>query len=165
MGMTALEKRASEGGGLKVGQKAPDFELLSDEGKPVRLSGFKGKKVVLYFYPKDNTPGCTRESCSFRDGLGSLRKRGAVVLGASTDSVDSHKSFKAKYNLNFPLLSDADKQVVHAYGIWKQKSLYGRKYMGLERTTLLINEEGRITKIFSKVQVDGHLEEVLAALL
>ncbi len=149
---------------LKIGQKAPDFELLSDEGKPVRLSDLRGKKVVLYFYPKDNTPGCTRESCSFRDGLAQIRRKNAVVLGVSTDSVSSHQGFKEKFGLNFPLLSDAAKEVVQAYGAWKEKSMYGKKYMGLERTTVVIDEEGKIVKIYPKVQVDGHFEEVLAAL-
>ena len=150
--------------GLKVGQKAPDFELLSDENKPVRLSDFRGKKVVLYFYPKDNTPGCTRQSCSFRDGLAQIRGKNAVVLGVSADSASSHKGFKEKFELNFPLLSDSEKKVVQTYGVWKEKSMYGKKYMGLERTTVVIDEEGKIVKIFPKVQVDGHFEEVLAAL-
>ena len=150
--------------GLKVGGKAPAFTLLSDEGKKISLTDFRGKKVVVYFYPKDNTPGCTRESCSFRDGLSEIKGKGSVVLGVSTDSVASHKGFKQKHALNFPLLSDSEKKMALAYGVWKQKSLYGRKYMGLMRTTFLINEEGKIAKIFPKVQVDGHLDEVLAAL-
>lgn len=162
MATATLEKRNMTG--LKIGGKAPEFTLLNDEGKKVSLSDFRGKKVILYFYPRDNTPGCTRESCAFRDSLSEIKRRGGAVLGVSTDSVPSHRSFKQKYALNFPLLSDADKKVVHAYGIWKQKSLYGRKYMGLERSTFLINEEGNISKIFPKVQVDGHLEETLAVL-
>ncbi|MBI3088020.1 MAG: thioredoxin-dependent thiol peroxidase [Candidatus Omnitrophica bacterium] len=149
---------------LTVGQKAPDFSVLTDNGKPVKLSDFRGKKVVLYFYPKDDTPGCTREACSFRDGAGELRKRGVVVLGVSADSVESHKKFKTKFRLNFLLLSDAQKQVVQAYGVWKEKSLYGRTYMGLERTTFLIDEAGRIAKVFPRVKVDGHFDEVLEAL-
>ena len=148
----------------KIGGKAPAFTLFGDDGKKVSLSDFKGKKVVLYFYPKDNTPGCTRESCGFRDSLSEIKRRGSVVLGVSTDSVASHKGFKQKYALNFPLLSDPEKKMSLAYGVWKQKSLYGRKYMGLNRTTFLIDEEGKISKVFPKVQVDGHLDEVLAAL-
>ena len=149
---------------LEVGQKAPPFTLLDDNGKKVSLSDFKGKKVVLYFYPKDDTPGCTREACAFRDGLEDLRESGAVVLGVSADSVESHKKFATKYDLNFPLLSDSDKKTLQAYGVWKEKSLYGRKFMGIERTTYVIDEEGRIAHIFSKVQVDSHLEDVLGEL-
>ena len=150
--------------GLKAGQKAPAFTLLNDQGKKVSLSDYRGKKVILYFYPRDNTPGCTRESCSFRDGLSEIKGKEGVVLGVSTDSVASHKGFKQKYALNFPLLSDPEKKMSQAYGVWKQKSLYGRKYMGLDRTTFLIDENGKISKVFPKVQVDGHLDEVLAAL-
>jgi peroxiredoxin Q/BCP len=149
---------------VKIGGKAPAFTLFSDQGKKVSLSDYRGQKVVLYFYPRDNTPGCTRESCGFRDGLSEIKSKGSVVLGVSTDSVASHKGFKQKYALNFPLLSDPEKKMSLAYGVWKQKSLYGRKYMGLDRTTFLINEEGKISKVFPKVQVDGHLDEVLAAL-
>jgi len=151
-------------GGLKVGDKAPEFVIPDYEGKDVSLSGFRGKKVVLYFYPKDNTPGCTKEACSFRDGYAEIKKRGAVVLGVSIDSVGSHIKFRDKYELNFPLLSDVNKDVVQAYGVWKEKSLYGRKFMGIERTTFIIDEEGRIASIFPKVKVDEHLEEVLKAL-
>ena len=153
-----------EGSKVQVGQAAPEFTLLSDEGKEVSLKEFRGKKVVLYFYPKDDTPGCTKESCSFRDGYSEIRKKGAVVLGVSIDSVESHKKFKTKFHLNFPLLSDADKKVVSAYGVWKEKSMYGRTYMGIERTTFVIDESGKIAKIFPKVSVDGHFDEVLAAL-
>lgn len=149
---------------LKAGFKAPEFKVLTDEEKEVSLSDFRGKKIVLYFYPKDNTPGCTRESCSFRDGLSQIKRKGAIVLGVSPDSVKSHQKFKTDQNLNFPLLSDSDKKLVQSYGVWKEKSLYGRKYMGVERTTVLIDEKGRVAKIFPKVQVDGHFEEVLAAL-
>lgn len=149
---------------VKIGQKAPAFSLPNQDGKIVRLSDFKGKKVVLYFYPKDDTPGCTKESCAFRDGLEEIHGSGAVVLGISADSVDSHKKFVKKYNLNFPLLSDEKKTVVQAYGVWKEKSLYGRKFMGIERTTFIIDEQGKLDDIFQKVKVDGHLEEVLAEL-
>jgi peroxiredoxin Q/BCP len=149
---------------LMEGKKAPDFTLKDDSGATVKLSALKGNKVVLYFYPKDDTPGCTKEACSFRDGFKEIQKKGAIVLGVSPDSVESHKKFKEKFHLNFQLLSDDQKKVVNAYGVWKQKSLYGRKYMGVERTTFVIDEEGRIKKTFPKVKVDGHYEEVLAEL-
>lgn len=146
------------------GSKAPDFSLKSDNGESIKLSDYKGKKVVLYFYPKDDTPGCTAEACSFRDGFSEIQKKGAVILGVSTDSVESHKKFKEKYHLNFPLLSDADKKVVNAYGVWKEKNMYGKKYMGIERTTFIIDEDGEIKKIFPKVKVERHYDEVLAEL-
>lgn len=149
---------------LQVGQLAPDFTLPDDAGAPVRLSSFRGKKVVLYFYPKDDTPGCTKEACAFRDGIAELKAKGAVVLGVSADSIESHRKFKAKYQLNFPLLSDEQKTVAYAYGVWKQKSMYGRTYMGIERTTFLIDEQGRIARIFPNVKVEGHGDDVLAAL-
>jgi len=151
-------------GSLEVGQKAPDFTVLDDEGKKVKLSDFKGKKVVLYFYPKDDTPGCTTEACAFRDGIAEIKKHGAVVLGVSVDSVQSHQKFKKKFDLNFPLLADADKQLVEAYGTWQEKSMYGKKYMGTVRSTFIIDEQGRITHIFPKVKVSEHYDEVLQAL-
>ncbi len=149
---------------LSVGNKAPDFTLPNGEGKPVSLSDFKGKKVVLYFYPKDDTSGCTKEACSFQENLGVLKKRGAVVLGVSADSPTSHQKFAAKYDLSFPLISDEQKELIKKYGVWKEKSMYGRKYMGIERTTFIIGENGKITHIFPKVKVDGHTEEILNAL-
>lgn len=149
---------------LQAGDKAPEFKLLSDEGQEVSLSDFRGKKVVLYFYPRDDTPGCTRESCAFRDGWAQMKQKGAVVLGISADSVASHQRFKQKFNLPFPLLSDPEKKALDAYGVWKKKSLYGRTFLGIERTTFVIDEEGRIAKIFPKVKVDGHFDEVLEAL-
>ncbi|MBI3311944.1 MAG: thioredoxin-dependent thiol peroxidase [Candidatus Omnitrophica bacterium] len=149
---------------MKIGSKAPEFKVLTDEGKEASLADFRGKTVILYFYPRDNTPGCTREACAFRDGLAQLKRKGAAVLGVSTDSVSSHQKFKNDQKLNFPLLSDADKKLAQAYGVWKEKSLYGRKYMGLERTTFVINPQGKITHIFPKVKVDGHFEEVFASL-
>lgn len=152
------------GGDLKVGQKAPDFTALNDKGENVKLSDLKGKKVVLYFYPKDDTPGCTKEACAFRDGIDEIKKRGAVVLGVSADSVESHKKFKNKFDLNFPLLADKDKKMVEAYGVWKEKSMYGKKYMGIERTTFIVDENGKIAHIFPKVKVDQHYDEVLEAL-
>jgi thioredoxin-dependent peroxiredoxin len=157
-----MSKAAS--GDLKVGQKAPDFSVLNDEGQKVKLSDFKGKKVVLYFYPKDDTPGCTKEACAFRDGISAVKKKGAEVLGISTDSVESHQKFKKKFELNFPLLADTDKKIVESYGTWKEKSMYGKKYMGIERTTFVIDEQGKISHIFPKVKVDQHYEEVLGAL-
>jgi peroxiredoxin Q/BCP len=161
-----MSKAANEpgGNGLKVGDKAPDFNVSTDAGQKVKLSDFKGKKIVLYFYPKDDTPGCTKEACAFRDGISEIKDRGAVVLGVSTDSVDSHKKFKSKFELNFPLLADTDKKIVEAYGVWKEKINYGKKYMGIERTTFIINKEGKISHIFPKVKVDEHYDEVIDAL-
>jgi len=149
---------------LEVGKKAPDFKLKDQDGKTVSLSEFKGKNVVLYFYPKDDTPGCTTEACSFRDELPRFNKNDAVILGISADSVDSHKKFAQKFDLPFTLLSDENKKVVEDYGVWKEKNNYGKKYMGIERTTYIIDKEGKIKKIFNKVKVDGHSEEVMEAL-
>ena len=147
-----------------VGTPAPDFVVPADDGSTIRLRDLRGKKVVLYFYPKDDTPGCTKEACAFRDGISRLKAKGAVVLGVSADSVASHERFKTKYRLNFPLLSDADRAIAEAYGVWKKKSLYGRFFMGIERTTFVIDEQGKIAKIFPKVKVDQHYDEVLASL-
>ncbi|WP_454064101.1 thioredoxin-dependent thiol peroxidase [Candidatus Nitrospira salsa] len=149
---------------LKVGQKAPAFTLLNDKGETVKLSELKGKTVVLFFYPKDDTPGCTKEACSFRDGLRDIQKRGAIVVGVSPDSVESHKKFSKKFDLNFPLLSDVEKTMLQAYGVWKEKSMYGRTYMGIERTTFIIDEKGKIAAVFPKVKVDQHYDQVLQAL-
>jgi thioredoxin-dependent peroxiredoxin len=149
---------------LKEGDLAPDFGLPSSEGREVRLSEYRGKKVVLYFYPKDDTPGCTAEACSFRDSIQRLRDTGAVVLGVSSDSVDSHLKFIKKYSLNFPLLSDEGLEVHKLYDTWKLKHNYGREYWGTERSTFVIDEKGRIRQIFRKVKVDGHDAAVLAAL-
>jgi len=149
---------------LTEGQKAPAFTLPDAEGKPVRLSDFKGKNVVLYFYPKDDTSGCTLEACNFRDEAADFRGLDAVILGVSPDSSAAHQKFKAKYKLHFSLLSDEKRQVVETYGVWKEKSMYGRKYMGVERTTFLIDPQGKIKKIFPKVKVPGHSEAVRDAL-
>lgn len=149
---------------LSIGQHAPDFTSLSDTGEELTLSHYRGKKVVLYFYPKDDTSGCTAEACDFRDNFSRVTQSGAVVLGVSPDSVKSHEKFKNKYELNFPLISDESKEICSAYGVWVEKSMYGRKYMGVERTTFVINEEGIILKIFPKVKVKGHVDEVLASL-
>ena len=149
---------------MKVGDKAPDFTVTDDSGKNVKLSDFKGKKVVLYFYPKDDTPGCTTEACNFRDGIAEIKKKGAVVLGVSADPVESHKKFKSKFDLNFPLLADTDKKIIGDYDVWKEKSMYGKKYMGIERTTYIIDEKGKISHIFPKVKVSEHYDEVVEAL-
>ena len=149
---------------LKEGNKAPAFKLKNQDGETVSLSDYKGKKVVLYFYPKDNTSGCTKEACSFRDGFPKFGKLNAEILGVSADSVESHKKFARKFKLPFTLLSDESKKMIEKYGVWKEKSMYGRKYMGIERTTFIIDEEGRIKKIFPKVKVPEHDKEVLEVL-
>lgn len=150
---------------LKEGAKAPAFKLPSIKGGEFNLADFKGKKnVVLYFYPKDDTPGCTREACDFRDHLKKFEKEDAVVFGISADSVSSHEKFIGKYKLPFDLLSDEAREVIKKYGVWKEKSMYGKKYMGIERTTFLIDKQGKIRRIFPKVKVDGHAEEILEAL-
>jgi len=149
---------------LKPGDKAPEFSLPADDGTIVTLGGLRGKKVVLYFYPKDDTSGCTKEACEFRDSWKDVKKSGAVVLGVSPDPVASHQKFKQKYQLPFPLLADIDHRVAGAYGAWGEKSMYGRKYQGILRTTFLIDPEGRVSRVFEKVQPAGHASEVLAAL-
>jgi peroxiredoxin Q/BCP len=149
---------------LKIGDAAPSFALPSTGGTMVRLSDYRGRKVVLYFYPKDQTPGCTREACSFQDALTAMTRKGAVVLGVSTDSVASHEKFRDKYGLRFPLLSDEKREVVKRYGVWKKKSLYGRSFFGIERTTFIIDERGKIARIFPRVKVDGHAQQVLEAI-
>ena len=149
---------------LKVGDKAPAFKLKNQDEETISLSGLKGKPVVLYFYPKDDTPGCTKEACNFRDEFPKFGKLKAEIIGISTDSVKSHKKFAEKYGLPFNLLADEKKQVVQEYGVWKEKNMYGRKYMGIERTTFIINSDGKITNIFPKVKVDEHNKEVMEAL-
>ncbi len=149
---------------LKEGDKAPDFTLSTDGGGKVKLSALKGKKVVLYFYPKDDTPGCTTEACSFRDDLPKFKKSGAEIIGISKDDPDSHDKFKAKYNLNFLLASDPDLKAIKAYDVWKEKNMYGKTSMGVERSTFLIDENGKIAKEWRKVKVDGHAEEVYDAI-
>ena len=146
------------------GSKAPNFKLKNQTGETISLSDFKGKNVVLYFYPKDDTSGCTAEACSFRDDFPKFEKTDAVILGVSPDSVESHKKFEQKYKLNFNLLSDEKKEILQKYEVWKEKNMYGRKYMGVERTTYIIGPEGKIKKIFRKVKVSGHNKEVLEAL-
>ena len=149
---------------MRVGDPAPDFTLQTGDGRTVTLLEFRGRPVVLYFYPKDDTPGCTKEACGFRDASPKLAKCRAVVLGVSRDTPASHRRFAEKFRLPFPLLSDPDASVCKAYGIYKEKSLYGRTYWGIERTTFLIDEQGRLTAVFPKVKVDGHTDAVLEAL-
>lgn len=146
---------------LKEGDKAPDFSLPADGGKTVSLADYKGKKLVLYFYPKDNTPGCTQESCDFRDNLTAFDKGGVAVLGISKDSVEKHDKFKEKHGLNFPLLSDEKGTMCEDYGVWTEKNMYGKKFMGIERSTFLIDETGIIRRIWRKVKVKDHAAEVL----
>ena len=149
---------------LKVGDKAPDFTLLSGSGASMSLRDFRGKRVVLYFYPDDDTPTCTEQACSFQDNLSSLEKQGAVVLGVSADPVESHRKFAKKYGLSFSLLSDESKEVLRKYGVWKRKKLFGREYMGVIRSTFVIDEEGRIRHIFSRVRLKKHPAKVLEVL-
>ncbi len=149
---------------MKEGDKAPDFTLPDQNGKPVQLSSFQGKKVVLYFYPKDNTSGCTREACDFRDHFPDFTSLDAVILGVSKDGQKSHANFAQKYELPFTLLSDESTEVMQQYGVWQEKSMYGRKYMGTVRSTFLIDEQGVIRKIWPKVKVAGHAEQVLKAI-
>jgi peroxiredoxin Q/BCP len=148
----------------QLGQPAPDFSLADQDGKTVTLSGCKGSPVVLYFYPKDDTPGCTKEACSFRDAFAEYGKRGARILGVSPDDPASHARFVSKYELPFTLLADPDHRVCESYGVWKEKNMYGRKSMGVERTTFLIDSEGIVRAAFPRVKVDGHSDAVIAAL-
>lgn len=145
---------------LSIGDFAPNFTLPSDGGKTVTLSDFIGKKVILYFYPKDSTSGCTKEACSFRDYKLNFDKKNTIIIGISKDSVKSHEKFKEKERLNFVLASDETGDICQKYGVWAEKSMYGRKYFGIERSTFLINEEGKILKIWRKVSVPGHVEDV-----
>ena len=147
---------------LVEGQPAPDFSLKSNDGKSYSLSQYRGKnEVVLYFYPKDDTPGCTKEACSFRDEMATFKKKGVVVLGVSLDDLDSHTKFQEKYNLNFTLLSDTDHVISDTYGVYKEKNNYGKKFWGIERSTFIIDKSGKLKKIFRRVHVDGHNDEVL----
>ncbi len=148
---------------IETGDKAPDFTLATDGSGKVTLSKLRGKKVVLYFYPKDDTSGCTAEACGFRDNFPNFKKLDAVVIGVSRDSAASHDKFKKKYELPFILASDEDGKVCERYGVWVEKSMYGRKYMGIERATFLIDEKGMVQEVWHKVKVPGHVEAVMAA--
>ena len=149
---------------LKEGDQAPDFTAATQDGGKVSLADCKGRSVILYFYPKDDTPGCTKEACAFRDHFGEFTERGALVFGVSTDAVKSHQKFVEKFKLPFTLLADEEKKIVQAYGVWGEKSFLGRKYLGTQRVTFLIGPDGRIKKIWPKVKPAEHAEEVLAAL-
>ncbi len=149
---------------LKEGDKAPAFSAPTNGGGQLSLAELKGKNVILYFYPKDDTPGCTKEACAFRDHFADFKKKGAIVLGVSVDPVKSHDKFVEKFKLPFPLLADEDKKIVEAYGVWGQKSFMGRKYLGIHRVTFLIGPDGKIRKIWPKVKPEEHAEEVLAEL-
>jgi thioredoxin-dependent peroxiredoxin len=149
---------------IEEGKPAPDFALTSDTGETVKLSDFRGKPVVLYFYPKDDTPGCTAQACGIRDDYGSFAENGAVVLGVSRDDEASHVKFKEKYSLPFTLLSDPDHEVAEQYGVWGERKSYGKTYMGIERSTFLIDPEGNVTKVMRRVKPDTHAQDVLAAL-
>lgn len=146
---------------VEEGDKAPDFSLPADDGDKVKLSSLRGQPVVLYFYPRDNTPGCTREACAFRDRSKELTKLGAVVLGVSTDGVESHGKFRDKFELNFPLLADTEHKVAEKYGAWTEKNMYGKKSMGIQRSTFVIDAAGVVRKVWKKVSVDGHDQQVI----
>ncbi|MCP9446302.1 MAG: thioredoxin-dependent thiol peroxidase [Nitrospira sp.] len=149
---------------LSVGDQAPELEIPDQDGRIVTLHGLRGKQVVLYFYPKDDTPGCTKESCDFRDTESQIMRAGGTILGVSLDGQESHQKFIKKFGLPFPLLSDEDARVSKAYGVYKQKNMYGKKYWGIERSTFIIDPEGKVKAVFRKVKVDGHADQVLAAL-
>ena len=146
------------------GTAAPDFTLTSDSGDPVSLSSFRGRPVIVYFYPKDDTPGCTKQACGIRDAWGEFERSGAVVLGVSPDSEGSHVKFKQKFDLPFTLLADPEHSTAEAYGVWVEKSMYGKNYMGVERSTFVINADGMVAKVMRKVKPETHTDEVLAAL-
>ena len=146
---------------LKAGDKAPEFSGKDQTGKEIKLSDFKGKKVVLYFYPKDNTPGCTAQACNLRDNFSLFKKANYIILGVSTDEEKSHQKFIDKYTLPFPLIADTDKKIHEAYGVWKEKSMYGRTYMGTARTTFIIDEKGQIEEVIEKVKTADHTNQIL----
>ena len=149
---------------LAPGDRAPDFATVDQNGAPAALKDFQGRKVVVYFYPKDDTPGCTKEACSFRDAYAGFRKRKIDVLGVSVDDEKSHRKFAEKFDLPFRLLADPDKKIVRAYGVWGEKSMYGRKYLGTHRVTYVIDEKGKIAAVFPKVKPEKHAEEILEAI-
>ncbi|MFO7864781.1 MAG: thioredoxin-dependent thiol peroxidase [Salinivirgaceae bacterium] len=149
---------------MNVGDKAPEFEALNQSNEPISLTNFRGKKVILYFYPKDNTPGCTAEACNLNDNYADLTEKGFEVIGVSPDSIESHQKFIAKYNLSFNLIADPDKEVINKYGVWGEKNMYGKKSMGLLRTTFIIDEDGKIEHIFKKVKTKDHTNQILEKL-
>lgn len=149
---------------VEEGSKAPAFTLATDGGDKIKLSDFKGQTVVLYFYPKDDTPGCTKQACAFRDRKSEIEKLGAVVLGVSPDDVESHNAFKGKFDLNFPLLYDKDHKVAEKYGAWREKNMYGKISMGIQRSTFLIDGQGKVAKLWKRVQVNGHDAKVIEAI-
>ncbi len=149
---------------IEAGQKAPAFTLQDDSGKKVKLADLQGSPVVLYFYPRDDTPGCTREACAFRDRSEEIQQLGAHVLGVSPDTVESHQKFRDKYTLNFPLLADPQHTVAEKYGAWREKNLYGKKSMGIQRSTFLIDAHGKVAKVWKRVRVDGHDQAVIDAI-
>lgn len=149
---------------LKEGDKAPAFKGKDQNGNTISLADFKGQKLVLYFYPQDNTPTCTVQACNLRDNFALLKQHGFTVVGVSPDDTDSHKKFESKFNLPFPLIADTDRKIIDKYGVWGEKQLYGRKYMGLHRTTFVIDEKGKILKIFQRPKNKQHAEEIVAAL-
>ncbi len=149
---------------IEPDENAPEFTLPADDGTKLKLSSLRGSPVVLYFYPKDDTPGCTKEACAFRDRSQELQKLGAKLLGVSADSVESHVKFRDKFKLNFPLLADVDHKVAEKYGAWREKNMYGKKSMGIQRSTYLIDAKGKVAKVWKAVQVDGHDEKVIEAL-
>jgi peroxiredoxin Q/BCP len=149
---------------LQIQDMAPDLSLPDDTGNDISLLNYRGKSVVLYFYPKDDTPGCTKQACTFTENLSRFNDLNVDVLGISKDSVQKHQKFKAKHNLNFPILSDEHDQICEKYGVWKEKNMYGKKYMGIERTTFLINPEGKISYIWNKAKVNNHIEDILNTL-
>jgi len=149
---------------LEPGTEAPNFQLPTDNGGTVELAKLRGGPVVLYFYPRDDTPGCTREACAFRDQQETLKRLGATVIGISPDDIASHAEFREKFRLNFPLLADSDHEVAEKYGAWRQKNMYGKKATGIQRSTFLIDREGRVARVWRRVQVDGHDQEVIEAL-
>ena len=148
---------------VQEGKAAPAFTLTSDDGAKVRLSALKGAPVVIYFYPKDDTPGCTKEACAFRDRKAEIEKLGVHVLGVSPDTVESHVKFRDKYQLNFPLLADPDHQIAEKYGAWREKNMYGKKSMGIQRSTFLIDAQGKVAKVWQRVKVEGHDQQVMDA--
>ena len=149
---------------IQEGEPAPDFTLSADHGRPVKLSSLRGSPVVVYFYPKDDTPGCTREACAFRDRKAEIARLGASVLGISPDDVDSHSQFRDKFGLNFPLLADPEHKVAEKYGAWRERNMYGKTVMGIQRSTFIIDAKGRVARVWRSVKVDGHDEQVLSAL-